>query len=132
MTNVAFERQVFVNDMSIKFGYEPNEIKDMLEKKFDKFDIYRVDEYENYLAECRSRTKFTSSKDIKPKAVFAEGFMCPICGKPVIVDDRWFGRYTRTFGWRCSDAGISHFLQWKANNIRRNQGLQFVFQEREG
>lgn len=130
MSNVAFERQVFVNDMSIKLGYEPEHIKKLLTDMYKSFDPDKISEYETYLVDCRSRTKLSLSSD-EPKVVHAIGFMCPICGANTIVDDRWFGRYTRTPGWRCAKEGITHFLYWKANNIRRNQGLPIVFPEME-
>ncbi len=44
---------------------------------------------------------------------------CPICGGRTYRDRAWDGRYTRTLGWRCEKGGLRHFLEAKAEKIRK-------------
>ena len=44
---------------------------------------------------------------------------CPICGAETVHDRDWNGKYTKELGWRCTDGGISHFLQAKAERIKQ-------------
>ena len=46
---------------------------------------------------------------------------CPICGGKTYRDRTWDGKYTRTLGWRCQKGGLRHFLEAKAEKIRRQQ-----------
>ena len=46
---------------------------------------------------------------------------CPVCGSKTYRDRAWDGKYTRTFGWRCARGGLRHFLEAKAEKIRRQQ-----------
>jgi hypothetical protein len=46
---------------------------------------------------------------------------CPICGSKTYRDRVWDGKYTRTLGWRCTQGGLRHFLEVKAQRIRKNQ-----------
>ncbi len=45
---------------------------------------------------------------------------CPICGSSTTRDRNWDGKYTHELGWRCEKGGILHFLQAKAERIKRN------------
>ena len=45
---------------------------------------------------------------------------CPICGSKTFRDRTWDGKYTRELGWRCQDGGLGHFLQAKAERIKKN------------
>jgi DNA-directed RNA polymerase subunit RPC12/RpoP len=51
----------------------------------------------------------------------SEGLACPICGSRVFPDHRWDGKYSRKPGWRCQKGGLSHFLQAKAEGIRKHR-----------
>lgn len=46
---------------------------------------------------------------------------CPICGGRSYRDPTWDGRHTRTLGWRCEKGGLSHFLEARAEKIRKQQ-----------
>jgi len=46
---------------------------------------------------------------------------CPICGSATVPYKDWNGKYTREPGWRCEEGGLTHFLQAKAERIKRNQ-----------
>ncbi len=46
---------------------------------------------------------------------------CPICGGRTYRDRTWDGKYTHTLGWRCEKGGLHHFLEAKAEKIRRQQ-----------
>lgn len=131
MASIAFERQVFIGDSSVKYGWSIEETRRLLREKYENFDPDLIPEYDNYLADIKSRTPVVLSSD-KPKVVHMENVSCPICGAPIVNDDKWFGKYTRTPGWSCTNGGTTHFLWWKANNIRRKQGLPIVFEEHEG
>ncbi|MFZ6029753.1 MAG: hypothetical protein ACOYYS_18730 [Chloroflexota bacterium] len=43
---------------------------------------------------------------------------CPVCGAATCRDRRWDGRHTQEPGWSCTQGGVSHFLQAKAERIR--------------
>ncbi len=43
---------------------------------------------------------------------------CPICGADTVRDRKWDGKYTKELGWRCSEGGLTHFLQAKAERIK--------------
>jgi len=45
---------------------------------------------------------------------------CPVCGGKTVRDRKWDGKHTKTLGWRCETGGLSHFLQAKAEHIKRN------------
>ena len=53
----------------------------------------------------------------EPKGIF----LCPICGSKTTRDHDWDGKYTRTPGWRCEQGSLLHFLEAKAERIRKNQ-----------
>jgi hypothetical protein len=44
---------------------------------------------------------------------------CPICGSKTYRDRNWDGKYTHTLGWRCEKGGLRHFLEAKAERIKR-------------
>ncbi len=44
---------------------------------------------------------------------------CPIYGGRTYRDYTWDGKYTHTLGWRCEKGGLRHFLEAKAERIRR-------------
>ena len=44
---------------------------------------------------------------------------CPICGSKTYRDRHWDGKYTRTLGWRCEKGGLRHFLEAKAEKIKK-------------
>jgi hypothetical protein len=46
---------------------------------------------------------------------------CPLCGADAFRDRNWDGKYTKELGWRCTQGGLSHFLQAKALRIMRAQ-----------
>jgi hypothetical protein len=46
---------------------------------------------------------------------------CPICGAETVCDRSWNGKYTGQLGWRCTQGGLSHFLQAKALRIIQAQ-----------
>ena len=48
-------------------------------------------------------------------------FTCPICGGKTYPDHRWDGKYTKSPGWRCEKGGLRHFLQAKAEQIKKQQ-----------
>lgn len=129
MANTAFEKQVFVSNSSVKYGWDPSRIKTLLEEKYGKqFEPERLDEYDNFLAGIKSKTAIRLSSD-QPRIVHIENATCPICGAPIINDDKWFGRLTRTPGWYCTEGKALHFIQWKANNICRNRKQPIPFEE---
>jgi len=131
MGSLNFEKQVFIGDASVKYGWSIEETRRLLRERYETFDPDLINEYDNYLADIKSRTIAALSSD-KPKVVHIKDANCPICGAPIVNDDKWFGKYTRTPGWSCTNGGTTHFLWWKANNIRRKQGLPIVFEEHEG
>ncbi len=54
-----------------------------------------------------------------PRAPDPEGMPpCPICGSRAFRDPVWDGKYTHTLGWRCSQGGLRHFLDAKAERIK--------------
>jgi hypothetical protein len=46
---------------------------------------------------------------------------CPICGSRTYRDRNWDGKYTKTLGWRCEKGGLRHFLEAKAEWIKKLQ-----------
>lgn len=44
---------------------------------------------------------------------------CPICGGKTSRDRNWDGKYTKELGWRCSNGGLRHFLEAKAERIKK-------------
>ena len=46
---------------------------------------------------------------------------CPICGSKTHRDRDWDGRYTKTLGWICVKGGLRHFLEAKAEQIKKQQ-----------
>ncbi len=44
---------------------------------------------------------------------------CSICGGRTYRDRTWDGKYTHTLGWRCEKGGLRHFLEAKAERIRK-------------
>ena len=46
---------------------------------------------------------------------------CPICGSKTYRDRNWDGKYTKTLGWRCEKGGLRHFLEAKAEWIKKLQ-----------
>ena len=44
---------------------------------------------------------------------------CPICGGKTYRDRNWDGKYTRELGWRCRIGGLRHFLEAKAERIKK-------------
>lgn len=46
---------------------------------------------------------------------------CPIWGAETVRDRKWDGKYTKELGWRCSAGGLRHFLEAKAERIKRLQ-----------
>jgi len=46
---------------------------------------------------------------------------CPICGGKTYPDRNWNGKYTKTLGWRCEKGGLRHFLEAKAECIKKQQ-----------
>jgi len=44
---------------------------------------------------------------------------CPICGNKTYRDRNWDGKYTKELGWRCTKGGLRHFLEAKAERIKR-------------
>ena len=44
---------------------------------------------------------------------------CPICGCSTTRDRVWDGKYSRELGWRCTKGGLAHFLDAKAERIRK-------------
>jgi hypothetical protein len=48
-------------------------------------------------------------------------FTCPICGSKTYRDRNWDGKFTRELGWRCSKGGLHHFLEAKAERIKKQQ-----------
>jgi len=45
---------------------------------------------------------------------------CPICGSKTYRDRNWDGKYTKELGWRCTKGGLRHFLDAKAERIKKN------------
>jgi len=49
-------------------------------------------------------------------------FLCPVCGGKTVVDGRWLDRDEngrRRAGWRCENGGLRHFLEAKAERIKK-------------
>ena len=46
-------------------------------------------------------------------------FTCPICGSKTYRDRNWDGKFTRELGWRCAKGGLRHFLDAKADRIKK-------------
>lgn len=46
---------------------------------------------------------------------------CPICGSKTYRDRNWDGKYSKTLGWRCEKGGLRHFLEAKAERIKKQQ-----------
>lgn len=44
---------------------------------------------------------------------------CPICGSKTFRDRDWDGKYTKELGWRCTKGGLRHFLDAKAERIKK-------------
>ena len=44
---------------------------------------------------------------------------CPICGGKTHRDRNWDGKYTKEPGWRCEKGGLRHFLEAKAERIKK-------------
>jgi len=44
---------------------------------------------------------------------------CPICGSKMFRDRNWDGKYTKELGWRCVNGGLRHFLEAKAERIKK-------------
>lgn len=130
MSSLSFQRQIFVSDSSVKYTWEPAFIKMKLYERYgDEFDPSKVDEYDNYLAQIKSETAEILSSQTEPIVRIIENANCPICGASIINDDKWFGKYTRTPGWRCTEGGSLHFIQWKANRICSNRNEKKPFEE---
>jgi len=45
---------------------------------------------------------------------------CPICGSKTYRDRNWDGKYTKELGWRCKKGSLRHFLDAKAERIKKN------------
>lgn len=45
---------------------------------------------------------------------------CPICGSKTYRDTNWDSKYTHELGWRCEKGGLLHFLESKADRIKKN------------
>jgi hypothetical protein len=45
--------------------------------------------------------------------------LCPICGSKTSRDPHWDGKYTKELGWRCAKGGLRHFLDAKAEKIKK-------------
>jgi hypothetical protein len=43
---------------------------------------------------------------------------CGVCGAETVRDRKWDGKNTKEPGWRCSEGGLTHFLQAKAERIK--------------
>ncbi len=55
-----------------------------------------------------------------PRAPGKEGMPpCPICGSRTYRDRIWDGKYTHKLGWRCERGGLRHFLEAKAERIKK-------------
>ena len=68
MGSSSFQRQIFVSDSSVKYGWDPAFIKLKLHEKYqDSFDPTKLDEYDNYLAELKSRTVETLPSLDRPR-----------------------------------------------------------------
>jgi hypothetical protein len=46
-------------------------------------------------------------------------FLCPICGSKTYRDRKWDGRFTKEPGWRCEKGGLTHFLEAKSRQIKK-------------
>mgnify|MGYP000844975644 FL=1 len=49
-------------------------------------------------------------------------FLCPICGGKTVVDTQWLDRDDegrKRYGWRCENGGLRHFLDAKAERIKK-------------
>jgi hypothetical protein len=44
---------------------------------------------------------------------------CPVCGSKAYRDPDWDGKYTKELGWRCAKGGLRHFLEAKAERIKK-------------
>jgi hypothetical protein len=44
---------------------------------------------------------------------------CPVCGSKTFRDRDWDGKYTKELGWRCAKGGLHHFLEAKAERIKK-------------
>ena len=44
---------------------------------------------------------------------------CPICGSKTYRDRNWDGKYTKELGWRCEKGSLRHFLEAKAERIKK-------------
>jgi hypothetical protein len=44
---------------------------------------------------------------------------CPICGAETVRDKELDGKYTKELGWRCTAGGVRHFLEAKAERIKK-------------
>ena len=73
-------------------------------------DCLAIEAVRNYLLDGGQRAP-------EPKGIF----LCPICGSKTYRDPVWDGKYTRTLGWRCVQGDLLHFLEAKAERIRKNQ-----------
>jgi hypothetical protein len=44
---------------------------------------------------------------------------CPICGAETVRDKELDGKYTKELGWCCTAGGVRHFLEAKAERIKK-------------
>lgn len=113
-------REVFYSEIEDKWGFTREEIIATLAEGGEKFSPDKIPEYRLRLqSKYLKRLEIERSISRKP----AEFVPCPICGARTYGEPSLFGRYTRTPGWTCEKGGVKHFIWWKANKIREQQGL---------
>jgi hypothetical protein len=44
---------------------------------------------------------------------------CPICGSKTYHDRNWDSKYSKELGWRCTNGGLHHFLEAKAERVKK-------------
>jgi len=120
-------KESWLKSATLQTGFSRERVIELLQEKFQKFHIGKAPEMMMFLMDVRDHeeTQAMLEKQDRLKQVPD----CPICGALAIRDTRWDGRHTKTKGWTCTKGGLDHWMQWRANNIRRKQGLDILYPE---
>lgn len=112
--------RMFLDHATSLTGFTEDVIKDHLRAKFGTFTARDTGKYMNYLMTVKAK-----EDDVDPleetRKKMAETVPCPICGAVTFGDLDWYGKHTKTPGWKCKSGGTTHFIEHKANVIVAKQ-----------
>lgn len=111
--------RLFLDRAEQTTGLTRGAIKDHLKARFDKFNVKYSSKYMEYLMKIAEKEE---EEDLTSK-ITQKAVPCPICGATTYGDLAWYGKRTKTQGWRCNLGGLTCFVEHKGNVIVAKQNI---------